>query len=104
MRSLPPVETPETLRAKADALRWFHSIDLGMGVVTRGVKSPEQHRHELAVLRLPDLAGKSVLDIGAFDGFYSFAAERLGADRVVALDHYVWSADMPGYMQYRDRQ
>ena len=42
---------------------------------------------------MPDLRGKSVLDIGAWDGYYSFAAERLGARRVLALDHYVWSLD-----------
>lgn len=30
MRGPPPPETPESLRAKADAIRWFHSIDLGM--------------------------------------------------------------------------
>jgi tRNA (mo5U34)-methyltransferase len=30
-------------------------------------------------------AGRSVLDVGAFDGFYSFLAERRGARRVVAV-------------------
>ena len=30
-----------------------------------------------------------MLDIGAYDGFLSFAAEKLGASRVVALDNYV---------------
>jgi tRNA (mo5U34)-methyltransferase len=39
---------------------------------------------------LPPLAGKSVLDIGAWDGYFSFAAERLGAERVVALDSVIW--------------
>ena len=32
-------------------------------------------------------AGRSVLDIGAFDGFYSFLAEARGARRVVAVDN-----------------
>jgi len=32
-------------------------------------------------------AGRSVLDVGAFDGFYSFLAERRGASRVVAVDN-----------------
>lgn len=39
------------------------------------------------------MRGKSVLDIGAWDGFYSFEAERRGAARVVALDKYVWALD-----------
>lgn len=95
----------ERLRTRvADVGFWWHSIDLGDGVVTPGAKSGAWLEAELARLELGDLRGKSVLDIGAYDGFYSFAAERLGAERVVALDHYVWSADMPGYMAYRDRQ
>jgi tRNA (mo5U34)-methyltransferase len=70
---------------------WWHTIDLGDGIVTPGAKGgPEHMQKELASLGLPDLRGRSVLDIGAWDGFYSFAAERLGAARVVSLDHYAW--------------
>jgi len=77
---------------------WFHSIDLGSNLITPGRKSLKVLEGELRQLKLPDLNGKSVLDIGAYDGFFSFAAERLGASRVVALDHYIWSTDMAGYM------
>jgi len=83
-----------------DAVRevvWFHSIDLGDGLVTPGIKSTTQLDHELRAFRIPDLQGKTVLDIGAWDGYFSFAAERLGARRVVALDHYVWSIDLADY-------
>lgn len=79
---------------------WFHSLDLGSGVVTPGVKSPEQMRAELESLKLPELRDKTVLDIGAFDGFFSFEAERRGARSVLALDHYVWSLDLRGVMRY----
>jgi tRNA (mo5U34)-methyltransferase len=83
------------LQQAVDALTdWFHSIDLGQGVVTPGAKTSAMLETELASLRLPDLAGKSVLDIGAYDGYYTFAAERLGARRVVALDHFVWALDL----------
>ena len=42
------------------------------------------------MLHLPaSLAGLSVLDIGAWDGFFSFEAERRGAARVVAPT-YSW--------------
>jgi tRNA (mo5U34)-methyltransferase len=78
---------------------WYHSIRLANGVVTPGRGSIEHFEASLRALRLPDLRGKSVLDIGAYDGFFSFSAERLGAARVVALDHYVWSADMTEYMK-----
>lgn len=66
-----------------------------------GLKTPEQHRQELASLRLPELRSKSVLDTGAWDGFYSFAAERLGAARVVALDHHVWGLDREAKNRYK---
>jgi tRNA (mo5U34)-methyltransferase len=42
---------------------------------------------------LPDLMGRSVLDVGAWDGKWSFWAESAGAAKVVALDHYVWRLD-----------
>jgi tRNA (mo5U34)-methyltransferase len=73
---------------------WWHSIDLGDGVVTQGHKSPELLENEWANARLGDLSGKSVLDLGAWDGWFSFAAERYGASRVVALDHYVWKLEL----------
>jgi tRNA (mo5U34)-methyltransferase len=67
---------------------WFHTIDLGGGVVTPGQKDTPS---EVAHLKLPDLTGRTVLDIGAYDGFYSFEAERRGAKRVVAADHWAWN-------------
>lgn len=72
---------------------WFHSIELGGGVVTPGLKTREQLASELESLRLPDLAGRTVLDIGSWDGFFAFEAERRGAARVVALDRFVWAWD-----------
>ncbi len=81
------------LRSRAEALRWFHSIDLGGGVVTNGIVDTA---YRLALLDLPaSLEGLSVLDIGAWDGFFSFECERRGASRVVAADHYSWHG--PGW-------
>jgi tRNA (mo5U34)-methyltransferase len=74
----------------ADVPFWWHSIDLGDGVVTPGFKDPELLEREWTQLQLPDLKGKSVLDIGTWDGWFAFRAERAGAERVVALDHFVW--------------
>jgi tRNA (mo5U34)-methyltransferase len=73
---------------------WWHSIDLGDGVITPGQKPLEFIQEEIDYLRLPDLTNKSVLDIGAWDGAFSFEAERRGASRVMALDHYAWSVDI----------
>ena len=45
----------------------------------------------LRLLDLPqDLTGWSVLDIGAWHGYFSFECERRGADRVLATDSFAW--------------
>lgn len=80
--------TSTDLRSRVDAIRWYHTIDLGAGVVTRGV---DDSPLRLARVHLPgSLRGKTVLDIGAWDGFFSFECERRGAERVVAADHFSW--------------
>src|SRR5262249_12248474 len=64
---------------------WWHSIDLGGGVITPGVHKLEELRDNYERFNLPDdLTGKRVLDIGCWDGFYSFESERRGA-QVVAV-------------------
>jgi tRNA (mo5U34)-methyltransferase len=78
---------------------WFHTIDLGDGLVTKG-DSPSS---QIIAAAMPDVAGKSVLDIGAWDGKYSYEAERAGASRVVALDHYVWRLDPGARQEYYDQ-
>lgn len=80
------------LRAQVAQYPWFHSIDLGEGVVTPGTKSPEIHAAEIPAFFGPiDLAGASVVDIGAWNGFYSFTAKQRGAERVLATDHFAWN-------------
>lgn len=77
------------LQDDVQRIRWFHSIDLGGGLVTPGL---ERTADRLEILRIPDdLRGKSVLDVGAWDGFFSFEAERRGAARVVAADSFAWN-------------
>jgi tRNA (mo5U34)-methyltransferase len=88
----------EELRQLAEDPSWFHSIDLGHGVVTRGVTPPDAIPDSV----LPEFTGRTVLDIGAWDGGNSFRAERMGAKRVVALDHYVWGVDLGRRQKYWD--
>ena len=79
---------PDELRARVARLRWFHRLDLGHGIVTPG---QDDSPRKLRWLHLPeDLNGRTVLDIGAWDGFFSFEAERRGAARVVAVDPACW--------------
>ena len=80
--------TPERLQAEVDSRTWFHTIDLGDGVRTPGQKDTPT---EVGIMQLPDMTGRSVLDIGAYDGFYSFESERRGAARVVAADSWSWN-------------
>jgi len=86
---LPEQRDEELLRRLVAGRSWFHTIDLGRGVTTPGV---DDSWSKLQLVRFPEsFAGKTVLDIGAFDGYFSFEAERRGAARVVAADEFCWS-------------
>jgi tRNA (mo5U34)-methyltransferase len=79
-------EVSDEQRVEFFSSGWWHSIDLGGGRITPGVHKLEELRDNYARFKLPDdLSGKRVLDIGCWDGFYSFEAERHGAE-VVAID------------------
>jgi tRNA (mo5U34)-methyltransferase len=84
----------EALRREVAGIKWYHQIDLGNGIVTPGVDDSAKKLRRLA---FPErLDGKTVLDIGAWDGFYSFEAERRGAKRVLATDSFVWNGSTWG--------
>jgi tRNA (mo5U34)-methyltransferase len=80
-----------SLQARIGAIKWCHPLELD-GIETR----PQWHvrrrfARRLKFLQIPeDLTGKTVLDIGAWDGFFSFECERRGACRVLAIDTYAW--------------
>lgn len=83
------------IQERISNLKWFHRIDFGNGVVSPGDDNSEL---KLRRLRIPDdLSGKSFLDIGAWDGFFSFEAEKRGAERVLATDSFVWEGKVPGH-------
>ncbi len=76
------------LKEEVARINWWHSIDLGNGIITPGKSDSSK---VLKRLKMPNsLQGRSVLDIGAWDGFFSFAAERRDASRVLAVDSYAW--------------
>jgi tRNA (mo5U34)-methyltransferase len=65
--------------------KWFHSIELALGVFTPG---PDDTPRKAELIQFPsDLRRKRVLDIGSYDGYFSFEAERRGAGYVLTYDH-----------------
>jgi tRNA (mo5U34)-methyltransferase len=81
----------DDLESEIGKTNWYHSIPLGNGIVTPGV---DDTPGRLRKIGLPDdLSGKTVLDVGAWDGFFSFEAERRGSARVLATDSYCWSGE-----------
>jgi tRNA (mo5U34)-methyltransferase len=80
--------TEETRRqiARLQSLGWYHSMELPDGRIIAGHQTVDQLRSRLRQFPIPDdLTGKRVLDIGAWDGWFSFEMERRGAE-VVAID------------------
>jgi SAM-dependent methyltransferase len=69
--------------ARVGEIDWYHTIELAPGVVTPGMFDLRPYVERYGVPA--DLAGKRVLDVGTFDGFWAFELERRGAD-VTALD------------------
>lgn len=81
----------QELEAQIAAIHWYHEFDFGQGLVARS-STPDVAAHR-RIWRLIsdqfnaiDWRGKSVLDIGCWDGYWSFEAERRGAASVLASD------------------
>ncbi len=75
----------------SEAVHWFHSIALPDGYVTNGM----QRQGSVDAVFKHSIKGRSVLDIGAWDGFYSCKAEALGASDILATDGFFWGG--PGW-------
>jgi tRNA (mo5U34)-methyltransferase len=72
------------LATEVEKYGWYHTLDLGNGVVTKGMFD---HRGKEDRYMIPkDLSGMRCLDIGTMDGFWAFEMERRGAAEVVAVD------------------
>ena len=83
----PSKYVPEWHRQRL-ATGWWHSFELPDGSVIEGVMDVAGLRRRLEQFSIPpDLSGKRVLDIGAWDGWFSFEMERRGAE-VVAIDNW----------------
>src|SRR4051794_14178111 len=67
---------------------FWHSFELPDGSRIEGVHDLDAQKRRIAQFPIPqDLRGKRVLDVGAWDGWFSFEMERRGAE-VVAIDRW----------------
>jgi tRNA (mo5U34)-methyltransferase len=62
---------------------WYHALDLAPGVETTGIFDLRPYVHHYGLPERMD--GMRALEIGCWDGFWSFEMERRGAE-VVAID------------------
>jgi tRNA (mo5U34)-methyltransferase len=83
--------TKSEIQQRIDRIHWYHEFDFGNGLRAE-VKTPDAQSHRalwrfiLSELDKIDFAQKTVLDIGCWDGYWSFYAERRGAARILATD------------------
>ena len=83
---------PSTVEgAAAVTIHWHHESRLSDGRIVPGTKRLAMLDIEREAVFGPlELAGRSVLDVGAWNGAFTFEAERRGAARVTAVDQYCW--------------
>ncbi len=88
----------ETLQRRVSEIGfWYHRIELPGGVATPGAAPIYAPAY-----RIPeDLTGKRVLDVGAWDGYWTFEALKRGAKEAVAIDDF---SDFLGSLKPEDRQ
>ena len=75
------------LQRRVDAIDWWHPIELPHGIVTPGRGNHYAKLAQVLKLLPEDLSGLTVLDLGAWDGLYSFACARRGAT-VISVDQW----------------
>ncbi len=67
---------------------WWHSFELPDGTRIEGLNDLAGLKERISQFPIPeDLRGTRVLDIGAWDGWFSFEMERRGAE-VMAIDNW----------------
>lgn len=77
--------------------QWYHRIELPDGTVTPGWAPINADRYCIP----DDLTGKRVLDIGAWDGYWTWEALKRGAKEVVAIDDFSDTCGIPDLQRKR---
>jgi len=78
------------VRARLHALDTFHIVSVrdaaGETITTSGILPCRDWLATFDKHGIPDVAGRSVLDIGCSSGYYGFVAKTRGAARVLGID------------------
>ena len=65
---------------------WYHSFNIN-GIQNSNTRTSSKYQSWISQIIPNDLTGKSILDVGCADGFYSFLCEQRNATRVLAIDY-----------------
>lgn len=76
---------------------WYHKIELPGGILTPGWAPLNASYYGIP----EDMSGLRVLDVGAWDGYWTFEALKRGAREVVAIDDF---SDFLGLPENIDRE
>ncbi len=92
---------PVITQAELDRLKWFHEFEFVGGLTTRRFSQTNTEFHRVLEAFVADqlaevsFDNKDVIDVGCWDGWYSFLAEESGARSVTAVDDFSqnWGAE-----------
>jgi tRNA (mo5U34)-methyltransferase len=85
-------------RRAFEGVHWYHRWEVFEGIITPGRRPVSMI---CAKVQLPrDLAGKRVLDVGAWNGCFSFECERRGASEVIAYG--LENPDVAGFNRLKE--
>lgn len=89
--------TDDELREKIAAIPyWYHKIELRPGITTPGWAPLDASKYGV-----PErLDGETILDVGAWDGYWTFESLKRGAKHVLAIDDF---SDTTGEIHNADR-
>jgi tRNA (mo5U34)-methyltransferase len=91
------MDQSKSIKNQIDSIKWFHTFDTEtFGFSTKGKKLPNKDEIQKWGFFPNMFKNKTVLDIGAWDGYNSFYAEKAGARRVLAIDNPCWSGNSWG--------
>ena len=90
--------TPELIREQIDKFTfWYHKIELPFGIITPGWAPLNRDAYRIPA----SLAGKRILDVGAWDGYWTFESLKRGAMQALAIDDFT---DFLGCLEHKDRK